>query len=374
MKREKMFNTFIFLSTLSKTLIDCFIPIILYKRGISEYYIIFFLLLNYSLSFLLNTPLGYISKKITFKWSLIITSFIVGISYYFLFMTELNIINLLLFTFFHIINTHTYWLARHYYALDVLPKKDLADEVGNIIIFSTLAIIPVSYVGALLMNNLDRGLVLVIIVFLHIISIIPLFKIVEKKKQSDTKLMDDVKMIIGDIPIRSLIFMILAQFRMIGRYIFPLYMFIYIKNNFEYIGIFNIAVGIASMFFVYFFAQKMDRDKKDYLILSGVLGCIVYLLKLNVFDVGLILLIGLFEGLADKMYEVAFNRNLYALGHHYESTGYAVAMEGLQNLSRVIIVLFVALFIGDLRIMLYISALMLVVTGLVGFDDGKGGY
>ncbi len=374
MKRYKLFNTFIFLSTLTKALIDCFIPIILYKKGISEYYIIFFLLLNYSLAFILTIPLGYLCKKITYKWMLIITSFIVGLSYYILFMKELNIINLLLFTIFHILNSHTYWISRHYYALDVLPKRDLADEVGNIVIFSTLALIPVSYIGALLINNLDKTLMLVIVVLMNIISVIPLFKIKERRKDENNNLLEDVKTIINDIPKRSLAFMVLAQFRMIGRYIFPLYMFIYIKDNFEYIGIFNTAVGIASMFFVYFFARKMDKEKKDYLILSGLLGCIVYLLKLNITDTGLILLIGLAEGIADKMYEVAFNRNLYALGHHYERRGYATAMEGLQNISRVIIIFLTFIFLENLKTMLYIAALMLVVTGIVGFDDGEGGY
>jgi uncharacterized membrane protein HdeD (DUF308 family) len=149
---------------------------------------------------------------------------------------------------------------------------------------------------------------------------------------------------------------------------------LYIKDNYEYIGIFNIAVGVASMFFVYFFARKMDRDKKDYLVLSGVLGCAVYLFKMNITDTGLMLLLGLCEGLVEKMYDVAFNRNLYALGHHYEGVGYPVLMEGIQNMSRIIIIFIFVLFSVDLKTIIYICAFMLIVTGLVGFDDGKGGY
>jgi hypothetical protein len=178
----------------------------------------------------------------------------------------------------------------------------------------------------------------------------------------------------GDIPKKSMWFMLFAQFRMISRYIFPLFLFLYVEDNYEYIGIFNIAVGIASMFFIYFFARKMDREKKDYLILSGVLGAIIYILKLNIKETSLMLLIGLAEGLTDKMYEVAFNRNLYALGHHYDGAFYSVGMEGLQNIGRVFIVLLAIAMGIDLKAYLYISAFMLIISGLIGFDDGAGGY
>jgi hypothetical protein len=313
-------------------------------------------------------------KKITFKWAMIVTSFLIGISYYFLLLAPLNVINIFVFAFLYAVSTHMYWLTRHYYSLEVLPKRDLADDVGNIIIVSTLAIIPVSYAGALLMNNVTTELVLVIVIFLFVVSAIPLFKIVEQKKSFTLGVFQSAKNVINDMPRQSLWFLLFAQFRMIGRYLFPLAIFLYIKSNYEYIGLFNIAVGVASMFFVYFFARKMDRDKKDYLILSGVLGCLIYLLKLNVVDTGLMLLIGLAEGLIDKMYEVAFNRNLYALGHHYDGVGYTVVTEGVQNIGRIIITLIFILFTIDLKLILYISAFGLIITGLIGFDDGKGGY
>ena len=77
MNRERTFNLFVFLSTLARSLVDCFIPIILYNRGLEVKYIIIFLLLNYSLCFILNVPLGNIGKKITFKWTMIVTSFLI---------------------------------------------------------------------------------------------------------------------------------------------------------------------------------------------------------------------------------------------------------------------------------------------------------
>lgn len=374
MIEEKSFNTFIFLSTLARSLIECFIPVILYNKGLHVEYILLYLLLNYSLCFILDMPLGCLSRKLTFKLTIILTSLIMGVAYYFLLIAKLNIVNILIFAIFHAINTHVYWLARHYYASLVLPKKEMADEVGNIIIFQTLAIIPISYIGAWLMGNFDKIIVLIIIVSLYAISVLPLFKIKEPKRMLAVDLKTSIKNIVTDVPIKSIWFFVFAQFRMISRYLFPLYLYIFVKRNFEYIGLFNIAVGIASMIFVYFFARKMDRDKKDYLIISGILGCIVYLFKLNVTDTIIMLIIGFFEGLVDKMYEVAFNRNLYALGHHYDGAGYAVFIEGFQNVCRTVIMLIFILFSFDLKTILYISSFMLIIAGAIGFDDGKGGY
>jgi hypothetical protein len=374
MNKIKSFNMFVFLSTLARSLIDCFIPIILYKKGLNVDAVLFYLILNYSMSFLLNVPLTYISQRITFKWAMIITSFFIGIAYYFLLLKDVSILTIFLFALTHIINTHTYWVSRHYYALEVLPKRNLADEVGNIIILTSLALIPVSYIGALMMNKLDMEFILAIVILIYMISIIPLFFIKERKRDSNTKIINGIKETLGDLPQKSFLFMLFAQFRMISRYLFPLYLFLYVQKNYEYIGIFNIAVGVASMFFIYFFARKMDRDKKDYLILSGILGAIVYFLKLNITDTGFMLLIGLAEGLIDKMYEVAFNRNLYALGHHYDGVFYASGMEGLQNFSRIVITLIFVFLIQDIKLILYLCAFMLVITGLIGFDDGEGGY
>ncbi|MDD4643907.1 MAG: MFS transporter, partial [Bacilli bacterium] len=284
MKRIKIYNLFIFLSTLARSLIDCFIPIILYNKGLEVKYIISFLLLNYSLGFILNVPLGFIGRKITFKWLLIITSFLIGLSYYYLLMVKLDVTNLFLFTLFHVASTQAYWLSRHYYALEVLPKHNLADDAGNIVVFSTLALVPISYVGALLINNIDIEQVLIIIVLLYMISVIPLFKITEKKKDINRELITTSHNIVLNIPRKSLWFMFIAQFRMVSRYLFPLFLYIYVHQNYEYIGVFNIAVSVASIFFIYFFSKRMDKEKKDYLLLSGVLFCIVYFLKLNIVD------------------------------------------------------------------------------------------
>jgi hypothetical protein len=374
MNKTKKYNIFIFLSTLARTLFDCFITIILYRKGLGIDGILFYLVINYSLSFLLNVPLFYISLKISFKWMMIITSFLIGFAYYFLLLNDLTLITLILFTILHVINANVYWVSRHFYALEILPKENLADEVGNIIIISNIAMIPVSYLGALMINNFNKAIMLIVLVILFVISVIPLFYIKEGKINLKFGIIEGIKKTIINMPRKSFMFFIFAQFRIISHYIFPLYLFLYVKKNCEYIGIFNIVAGIASMIFVYFFSRKMDREKKDYLVLSGFLGAIVFFLKLTIVDTTLMIVIALAHGFTEKMYEVSFNRNIYALGQNYNGALYATSIEWLQNLVRIFISFFFAIFFFDLKSFLLISSFMLVITGIIGFDDGEGGY
>ncbi len=56
MNNIKKLNAFIFLSTFARSLVDCFIPIILYKKGLDIKDIFLFLLLN---NFAINKDLIY---------------------------------------------------------------------------------------------------------------------------------------------------------------------------------------------------------------------------------------------------------------------------------------------------------------------------
>ena len=85
---------------------------------------------------------------------MIASSFFMGISYYFLLALELNVFNILfLLLLMSLIQIYIGYqdIIMH---LRSFEKRN-GIEVGNIVIFSTLAVIPISYIGALLMNRLE---------------------------------------------------------------------------------------------------------------------------------------------------------------------------------------------------------------------------
>lgn len=351
-------------------MIDFFVPLILYERGIEINHILLYLLFNYVIIFLLNYPILLLVKKITFKWSLVLSGLFMTTAYYYLLVPPITFYSMFFISIVSAIGGYLYYAAKHDYALHLLPDHNMADEVGNMMIGIQLGLIPASFIGAILLQHMDKYLLIVTTLFLYLLSIVPLFGI--KTKRIKEKI--EFKKVFLEFPKRSIWFYVLAQFRVISKTVFPLYVFLRLDTSLEYIGIFDLLVSFAGIFFIYAFARKMDRDKKDYLMLTGILSAFVYLLKLNITDTLLFLVIGLLEGLTDRMYDMAYTRNLYALGKHYHRVSYIGFLEGLFNIVRVIIMLFFLYVIKDFNLFLYISAFMLFITGLTGFDDGKGGY
>lgn len=367
---QKKYNLFVFLSTFARGMAEIYVPIFLYNKGMSIQMIMLYFLIKYSIMTISYVPVVYLGKKIKFKWIIVFSSFLLGLAFYFISVMSNNmgdIIKLaIIFAFF----THTYWVGRHYYALEVLPKKDLGDEVGNIIIATQLALIPSAYIGALLIEMLGTTYLSMVIAVISLIAIIPIFFIKEEKITTPI----DIMKVLKTIPKASLLFLAIEQLKIIITMLFPLYIFLTIESNFSYIGLLNIAIGVASMLFVYSFCRIIDKKKKDYIYLSCFLLVLVWLAKLSVATASLMLIVSILEGLTSKMHETSVTRNIYALGKNYDACSYIVVYEVFQNIIRVIILALAYFFIKDLKIFLLLSSIVFLLGAFIKFDDGKGGY
>ncbi len=369
MQNLRKFNIYILLSSFSKSLIEVFVPIILYKAGFRIEEIIFYSLLKFSFILFLNPVICLIGKIIKFNWLNIFAIIFFYIGYYYLFNIEHNITSLFFLALFLVLYEHSYWVARHYLALKILDKEKIASEVGGFLIMTQIALIPSSFIGALLIKNLDIKLLLLIISSLLIVSSLIIFRIKIYDKNKNKNNINEITKVIKNMPKRSIIFLMIEQFRMIGSFLFVLYLYKYVSENLTYIGVFNIVVGVASIIFVYFFSKKMDKSKKDYLIVSSLFVTIIWILKLNITSSLLMIIIALFQGLSERMYEVSNSRNMYSLGKHYDSMIYIMITESIYNIARIIICLIGFVFIKDLKLFLYLCGIMIFVAGLIGFDD-----
>jgi hypothetical protein len=367
---EKKFNIFILLSTFARGLVEIYIPIFLYNKGISIHSIFLYFIIKYAIIALTYTPIVYIGKKIKFRWLITLSSLLLGLSFYFLSNMSANINDIIKLAILFALWNNCYWSGRLYYALESLPKKDIGEEVGNIIIFTQLALIPAAYVGALLIETLGTFNLSVLVALLSLLAIIPVFLIKERKQE---KVINAIK-VIKDIPKKSLLFIAFEQIKVILVLMFPLYVYIYISSDFSYIGLLNIAIGIASMFFVYNFCRIIDKNKKDYTYLSAFLLVLVWLAKLNVATTSLMLIVAILEGLTTKMHETSTTRDIFALGKNYDTCSYIIVFEVFQNIVRVLILTVTYLFINDLKIFLTLATILFLLSAFVKFDDGKGGY
>ena len=350
MQNNIKYNIFLLLSTLSRNLVEVFNIALLYKLGYSIkdiflYYSIFFLF-----SMIVNVITINLTNYIKSKYILIISNILFCYSYYFLNNMNHNLKNLIIFAIISAISSYSYHAIRHYFALKHTDNSN--NEIGNIAIFSFLGIIISSYLGPFITEKYGFGITIVIILVFSLISIVPLLLINDKtvkEKIVKIKLNNNRKL-----------FFIFEQSKVLFLLIQPLFLYLYVSENFKYIGIFNVINCVASIMFVYFVVRKINVNK--YFKYFNIFLIIVLFFKLNILNKYFILVLAFFEGLFIKVYEIVSMKNLYQVKTD-NIKSYLIKVEIIFCLVRSIIMFIFYLFIKDIKISLYILLILIFISG-----------
>ena len=198
----------------------------------------------------------------------------------------------------------------------------------------------------------------IIIVIISIIAIIPIVKLKDASDNNTIKL--------ERISKNKLLFFLLEQAKVINLTLQPLYLYLFINSRVTYVGIFNVVMGISACIFIYLFVRKIDNKK--YFKYLNMIFCIFLIMKLNINNKYLVLLIGLFEGLGIKMFEVVSSENIYTINKNTNVKGYVILVEIIFCFVRSILCL-IGYFINDIRIILYISILLIFILSFVKRDN-----
>ncbi|MBE6153057.1 MAG: MFS transporter [Firmicutes bacterium] len=364
MDNNKKFGLSSFILFFAKTMIEVFIPIILYNRGFNITEILIYMMFQYFLAIIITYIIPKIDNIVKYKGLIIINTIFYVITYIFLFNMNNNVINLFFLSLFYTIHTTIFWILRHIYMIELYPMNNLSKSVGNILIITELAFLFSSYIGAFILENYGNIILITISSILLILGNIILLS--TKIKNVDSKINFNI---LKRIPKKNILFFLLEQFKVIALFIFPLYLTIYLKVDYKFIGTFNILISVSSIIFIFIFSRIMNKKKKSYLFITTLIYCILWILKININIKIIILLIALLEGIVSKLYQTSVTRFMYALGKHYDTLEYVTITEILFNLMRLIIILFMFIFIKDLKIILYICIVGLFLTGIVKFND-----
>ena len=135
-------------------------------------------------------------------------------------------------------------------------------------------------------------------------------------------------------------------------------MFIYVKDNYQTVGLLNLFTNLSTILFSYLYGKKINKEK-NFLGLSIFFVFVVYVLKLN-FSSYLLLLISFLEGIVTKMYEISSQKEFYSLSKKFEYQSYNCVYEITQNLFRTIMVGFLFFFIDDLKVMILMVLLVIL--------------
>ena len=361
---QKKFNLYVFLSTFSRNLIEVFIPLILYKFGYSLKEVILYYLLVNIILIILVYPCIWLSKKTSNR-----TLSLVGIFSFIVVQILLNNIiydmkYIFVLSFFYSLYRIGYWLARRFYNLKVIHKKDISNSYSLISIVNQIAIILSSYIGSLFLEFVSTEVLTLISVLLFLISIIPLYKLEFNHEKNDEKI--EIIKTIKRIPFRNLYIFGAYESINVTKFLFTLYLFIYVKNNYQIVGIMNIFTNLATIIFAYFYGKKIN-EKDNYVKLSILFISVVYFLKANSVSYILLVVISFLEGIATKMYELSISKEFYAMSKKFEYYNYNLMFELVLSIFRTIVLFICYFFVNDLKIMLYISIGLIFISSLMNF-------
>lgn len=359
MTNIKRYNIFILLSTMARNVVEIFSSVLLYKEGYSVKEILLFFTILYFVGAITSTITIYLTKIIKPKYLLIISSIIFSGSFYYMSVMDKTFLNLVIFSIIYSIGCYTYHSLRHYFAIKSIDNNK-RNEIGNILIYSNIGVIIASLVLSYIQSKLSTTILAFVVIGISIIAIIPLFKLDVKENNTNIKY--------DKIPRNKLIFFFLEQAKVINLILQPLYLYLFVNSKIEYVGIFNVVMGISACIFIYFFVRKIN-DKKYFKYLN-ILFCLFLLLKLNVTNKYLVLLIGLFEGLGIKMFEVVSAENIYNIKKDINVKGYIITTEIIFCLVRSIFC-FIGYLINDIKIILYISIILISFVGFVNRNNSK---
>lgn len=357
MTDTKKYNIFILLSTISRNIIEIFSSVLLYKMGYSVKDIMLFYVIMYVVASFTNISFLYLLNIINYKYLLIISSIIYSYSFYYLNNMTTNTTSLIFFSIMLSIGSYSYHSIRHYLAMKVV-NNNRRINIGNILIFTYLAYMLSSYLGAIITNKMGLFYVIIIILILSIFSIIPIMNLKSEKN------LEPIKLNIKNISKNRILFFIFEQFKVIFLTLQPLYLFIYVENNIEYIGIFNIIMGLSSIIFVYFFVRKLNVSKSFWYL--NIFFCFTLIFKINLLNNYLVLIIAFLEGLFSRMYEVVSSENLYECDSK-NIISYLMLVELLFCFTNIIVYFICYLLNINIKMLLYICIIGIFLSGFVRY-------
>ena len=365
---QKKFGIYVFFSTFSRNLIEAFIPVILYKFGFPLNEILFYYLMVNFISLLLTYPLIFLSTKINNK-----TISIIGILSFIVLQILLNYINhsinyLLLIAFLYAIYRRGYWISRRYYNLIVMKERNIGKTYSIISIINQIGVIISAYIGSLILDYISLRLLTVFAICLFILSLVPLYFLKIERNNTNIKL--DLFKNIKLIPKSNLYLFGSYELINVIKFLIPLYLFIYVKNNYQTIGIVNLITNFALIIFTYMYGKKLDESKNNYLKLAIIFTISIYLFKVNV-NGYLLLIISFIEGIVIKMYELSINKEFFTLSKKIEYYNYNLIYELMQNMFRTITVFILYITNFEIKTMVYITLIFIFIGVFLNFKPIK---
>lgn len=353
MEDKSVYNFFLFFSTFVRSIVDAFSIVLLVDLGYSVREILFFLFFMYVIGIFVNV----FSVRFNYKFVFLVGIVCYGISYLVLWWGGSNFFLMVLFSFVLAVGNYSYYFVRHYLAIKWVDYN-YGKNINLIMVISYGAVILANVLGSFITERLDLIGVGLVVLFGSLLlgSFLFFLKDIREDKFVFKKV---------DVEVRKVVFCVLEQFKVIFCEIQPLYLYVFVKSSKYYVGLFNVIINVASLFVMLFLVSRVGIKYFRYVVF--LLG-VVLVLKINIRNSVVLLLIAFLEGVGIKFFERFSLESFYDVGKN-DVRSYLLVLEVVFFVSKSF---FMFLFwgIGNLKVILYICVLGIVVSGIyVGNKD-----
>ena len=262
----------------------------------------------------------------------------------------------------------TYWLSRRYYNLRIIKNEHISKTYSVITIMNQLGVILSGYIGSLFLDFIGVFEITIIACIFYVFSMIPIFLIDLKQEKIETNNKIELFKTIKQIPFNDIYLIGTYELTNVLKFYFTFYFYIYVKSNYQTVGIFNLITNLSVIVFAYLYGKKID-GAKNYLKLSIILISILLILKANLVSVGLVV-VCILEGFVLRMYEISINKEVFLLSKNFEYNNYNLGYTLICKVFRLIILL-IGCFIPNIKIMIYIIIGFIFFGAFIEFKQLK---
>lgn len=160
-----------------------------------------------------------------------------------------------------------------------MQKEHISKTYSIITIINQLALILSGYIGSLFLDFIGVFEITMISCFFYILSIIPLFLTDFKHNKNEPEAKIEFCKTIKQIPFNDIYLIGTFELLNVVKFFFAFYFYIYVKNTYQTVGIFNLITNLSVIIFAYIYGKKID-GKKNYLRLSIILMSMILILYL----------------------------------------------------------------------------------------------
>ena len=355
MKRERIkFNTFSFISTFARAIVETFISLFLFKNGFSIKEILLFYLIENFAAIFISYFFVWLGEKT--KYSIVMY---IGIVAFIILQISLNFVSdslwyLILISLLYSIFRRGYWLARRFYITNVIPQTNSTEVFSITLILSQISSILAGYCGAFFLDKFTILPLTIISSVLLFISVIPLVRIKYKNTGTKIELLKNLK----QYDKRNLLAFSLYELNNLISFLFPRYIALYIKNTYTLAGSINAISKVAVIIFIFVYGKIIK--KKNHFVLSTLLSLLLYFSKLFFLNY-FVLIICFLEGFIGVMQTQSNNKIYFENRNGVDATHCNLLYNIIESIARSIAII-PLFFIDSIKIMI------IIVIGIIGIQ------